>query len=115
MIEQAETWCSTREWPSRRYQTNLYERLLGDYALPKLLFQVVDARIELKPVARFVVGAIGMCELSVVPSYESVTMTRSMGGWKIRLETGKTFDTVKVLTWDEGGLAEAVDWLRLRG
>lgn len=115
VIEQAEAWCATREWPSRRYETNLEERLLGDYTLPKLLFQVVDARIELMPAARFVPGASGMMELRLVPSYDAVRIVRGLTGWWVRLEEGETADAVKTLTWNEHGFEEAVGWLRLQG
>jgi hypothetical protein len=115
IVAEAEAWCEKRQWPARRYVTGLRERLLGDYELPRLLFDANGIRIELKPIARFVVGAVGLCDLSVLPSYESLRVIRSMDGWKIRFEAGKTYDTVKVLAWDEAAFAEAVEWVRSRG
>jgi hypothetical protein len=62
----------------------LHEPLLGAYSAPRLLIHTLEGRLLLDPVTRFAAGAQGLVELSVMPSYDSVRITRANGAWDIQ-------------------------------
>jgi hypothetical protein len=115
VIQGASTWCKAIGWPDRLYEKELTEGFLGTYQVPQLLFQADGTLIELSPVARFVPGASGLIELRVVPSYDTLKMTRSVDGWRIHMNEGKDIDSVQVIPWNQPGFEKAVLWLRRQG
>ncbi len=115
IVQDASTWCKEHGWPDRLYEKELTENLLDTYDVPQLLFQAEGVRIELNPLARFVPGALGLIELRVVPSYDTVKMIRTRDGWQIHLNEGKDVDSVRVIPWDKPGFEKAVRWLRQHG
>jgi hypothetical protein len=115
VVQEGSTWCKELGWPDRFYEKELTESLLGTYRMPQLLFQAEGILIELNPVARFVPGALGLIELRVVPSYDTVKMTRSRDGWRIHLTEGMDVNSVRVIPWEKPGFEKAVLWLRKQG
>lgn len=115
LVAEVEGWANLREWPCRRYQKQITERLLETYEVPRLLFQANDIRVELSPLARFVPGALGLASLSIVPSYDSVRLTRTEAGWRLHVDRGKTASSARNLAWNESAFEEAVRWLRQHG
>lgn len=84
LAQEAETWSQRQDWGVKRDPKPLHEPLLGIYSAPRLLIHTVEGRLLLDPVTRFAAGAEGLVELSVMPSYDSVRLTRANGTWDIQ-------------------------------
>jgi len=83
LVGDAETWSSRQEWGTKRDPKQLQEPLLGSYTAPRLLIHTLDGRLLLDPITRFAVGVEGLVELCVIPSFDSVRITRGESGWDI--------------------------------
>jgi hypothetical protein len=83
LIRDAERWSSSRGWATKRDEKEVAEDFLGTYTLPRLLIVKDASRLVLDPAARFVPRAAGLVDLAVLPSYDSVNITRVDGGWYV--------------------------------
>jgi hypothetical protein len=81
LVRSAEEWSALQGWDNRREEKQISEDFLGTYQVPRLLILKGASRLVLEPVARFVPGGSGMADLAVLPSYDSVTLTRDQGQW----------------------------------
>ena len=101
-IAEVETWCKRQDWACRRDIKTIVESEVGAYVVPQLLVQDTFGRLLFDPYARFVVGAEGLIDLSVVPSYHYVLIVRYPEGWFLVEE-----DTEGPrVAWSEGVFAE---------
>jgi hypothetical protein len=83
-MTEAVAWCHHHEWLAKRKEKKLKDRFLGEYSVPQLQIFALDNRLLLDPVARYAPGASGLLDLAVLPSYESVIVTRAQGRWYIQ-------------------------------
>jgi hypothetical protein len=88
LIQDAEAWSKKQDWATRRDPKTLKEKGQGEYIVPRLLIHTIDGRLLLDPIARDVMGATGLVELCVMPSYDSIKIVRFEDGWKMLPEKG---------------------------
>ena len=115
LLSSAEEWSRTAGWATRRSKKQLSELILGEYELPNLLIQSGGARLLLDPIARFVVGAEGMADFYVMPSFGAVMIPFEDGQWHIHIDRGNIQSSVERRSWSESAFHEAVEWLRRHG
>ncbi len=96
LLSQVESWCEAQDWPHKRQDKILRERLLGPYEVEQLCFHTGRAGFMLDPVARFVPGGLGLVDLYVLPTLDSVIILRSEDGWVLQVDRP---GDVQVLPW----------------
>jgi hypothetical protein len=110
LVEQAESWCRARGWIAKKRTKQLHDKFLGDYEASQLHFHTLDHHFLLDPIARYVAGASGLLDLSVLPVCESFIVTRANGKWSIRPFQGEGHRR----KWSERAFVEAVETLSSR-
>ncbi len=108
LLSQVESWCEEQDWPHKRQDKVLRERLLGPYAVEQLCFHTGRAGFMLDPVARFVPGGLGLVDLYVLPTLDSVILLRADDGWVLQVERP---GNVQVLPWGKEQFRAAVSEL----
>ncbi len=108
LVGQVEAWCAEKGWSHLRQSKVVRERLLGLYEVEQLRFHTGQAGFMLDPVARFVPGGLGLVDLYVVPTLDSVIVLRTEEGWNLRVE--QSGDT-QVLPWTESQFLAALNEL----
>ncbi len=103
MVAEAETWCRHKQWLARKKGKKIRDRFLGEYEVPQLQIYA-EGHVLLDPVARYAPGASGLLDLAVLPSYESVMVTRTEGKWYIHPVQGQG----KRREWSERAFEDAV-------
>ena len=83
LVRDAEGWAQKQEWAVRRDVKTVREDRLGQYTVPRLLIHSTTGRLLLDPVVRYVPGAMGVVDLYVLPSYDSVMISRTDEGWHL--------------------------------
>ena len=81
LVREAESWSQKQNWAVRREPKTVVEDRLGTYTVPRLLIHSTTGRLLLDPVARYIPGGLGLVDLSVLPSYDSVMIPRTEDGW----------------------------------
>jgi hypothetical protein len=107
LIEQARHWAEARNWPTSLYAKKISEDFIGTYELNRLIFAAQGAQLLLNPVGRFVSGADGMVEMAVLPAYDSVTVVRQEGRWRIGPLPGQKSRR----DWSKAAFVEAAEML----
>lgn len=82
LISEAETWATEQHWSVHRGPKTITEGRLGTYEVPALLIWAPAGRFVIDPIARFVVGALGLIDLCVFPSYDYMMIIRTEAGWQ---------------------------------
>jgi hypothetical protein len=108
LLSQVESWCEGREWSHKRQSKAMRERLLGPYEVEQLRFHTGQAGFMLDPVARFVPGGLGLVDLYVLPTLDSVMIVRTEEGWTLHVEQA---GDVRVSPWGQEQFATAVGQL----
>jgi hypothetical protein len=111
VVRDAEAWSKNQGWATRLDPKTIREDRLGEYTVPRLLIHTLDGRLLLVPVARYVGGADGRIDLFLMPSYDSVPITRTAGGWSIH-PTGDADDS---RPWSEATFVETAQRLVAAG
>jgi hypothetical protein len=83
IVSEAEAWATEQHWFTHRGPKTISEEPLGSYEVPTLLIQAPAGRFVLDPITRDVVGALGVIDFCVFPSYGSVRIVRTDAGWQI--------------------------------
>jgi hypothetical protein len=83
LVGDAEVWSASRHWITKRDDKEIAEDFLGTYVAPRLLIAKNASRLVLEPVARFVPGATGLADFAVLPSYDSVLISRTNHQWHV--------------------------------
>lgn len=83
VISDAEAWATEQHWFVHRGPKTITERPVGSYEVPTLLIQAHAGRFALEPYGCDVIGALGVIDFSVYPSYDSVAIVRTNSGWHI--------------------------------
>jgi hypothetical protein len=96
LLSQVESWCDEKRWPHKRQPKEIRERLLGPYKVEQLQFHTGQAGFILDPVARFVPGGLGIVDLYILPTLDSVMIPRTEEGWVLHVEQA---GNVQVLPW----------------
>jgi hypothetical protein len=108
LIGDAEQWSLKQDWSIRRVMKTIQEDRLGSYEVPQLLIQSTAGRLLLDPVACYIAGATGLVDLFLMPSYDSVTITRyDDGGWHLHPDG----DADKSLPWSEENFIATAEML----
>jgi hypothetical protein len=85
LLAQAEEWAAEQvDWPTKRLTKTATEERLGSFEIDQLLIHAPQGRLLLDPVARFVMGAEGLVDFSVMPSLDYATIVRRKGKWELR-------------------------------
>ncbi len=105
LLSQVELWCEEQDWPHKRQDKMLRERLLRPYEVEQLRFHTGRAGFMLDPVARFVPGGLGLVDLYVLPSLDSVIILRTEDGWVLQVDRP---GDVQVLPWGKEQFGSAV-------
>jgi hypothetical protein len=105
LLLQVESWCEEQDWPHKRQPKLLRERLLGPYEVEQLLFHTGQAGFMLDPVARFVPGGLGLVDLYIRPTLDSVMIVRTEEGWMLHAEQA---GNAQVLPWGQEQFATAL-------
>lgn len=108
LLSQVESWCQQLEWAHKRQSKVIRERLLGPYEVEQLRFHTGQAGFMLDPVARFVPGGLGMVDLYILPTLDSVMIPRTEEGWVLHVEQA---GSVQVLPWGQAQFTTAVSEL----
>jgi hypothetical protein len=107
-----ESWAKELGWVTKRVQRRLSETLLGTYGTPQLLMHAAPNLYVLDPVARFVPGAAGAFDLSVQPSFYTISLYRDFGGvWYAHHDVGQGVNTGKRDVWSKDTLQKCVEEL----
>ncbi len=96
LLCQVESWCEKEAWSHKRQSKIVRERLLGPYEVQQLRFHTGHAGFMLDPVARFVPGGLGMVDLHILPTLDSVMILRTEEDWVLHVEQA---GDVQVLPW----------------
>lgn len=109
LVGNTECWATELGWVAKRVERRLSETLLGTYKAPQLLMHAAPNLYVLDPVARFVPGAAGAFDLSVQPSFYTISLYRDFGGvWYAHHEVGQGVDTGKRDVWSKDTLQKCV-------
>jgi hypothetical protein len=112
LVENTEVWAKELGWVTKRVQKRLSETLLGSYETPQVLMHAAPNLYVLDPVARFVPGAAGAFELSVQPSFDSVSLYRDFSGvWYAHHDVVQGTSTGKRDVWSKNTLGRCVEEL----
>jgi hypothetical protein len=98
LLSQVESWCEEQGWSHKRQSKVIRERLLGPYEVEQLRFHTGQAGFMLDPVARFVPGGLGMVDLYILPTLDSVMIPRTEEGWVLHVEQA---GNVQLLPWGQ--------------
>jgi hypothetical protein len=112
LVGGTESWAKELGWVTRRVQKRLSETLLGTYEIPHLLMHAAPNLYVLDPVARFVPGAAGAFDLSIQPSFYTISLYRDYGGvWHAHHDVGQGANAGKRDVWSKDTLRKCVDEL----
>jgi hypothetical protein len=112
LVENTESWAKDLGWVTKRVQNKLSETLLGSYEAPQLLMHAAPRLYVLEPVARFVPGAAGAFELSIQPSFYTISLYRDFDGvWHAHHDVGQGASTGKRDVWSKDTLMKCVEEL----
>jgi hypothetical protein len=109
----AEGWSKKRNWITKREMKEIEESLLKTYEVPQLLFYADGVTLLLDPIARFAMGAEGVAELAVVPSYDHLVLPRiADDGWRILSDESTRTKSDRLKPWNENSFVQAVSRLK---
>jgi hypothetical protein len=112
LVGNTESWAKEFGWATKRVPKRLSETLLGTYEIPQLLMHAAPNLYVLDPVARFVPGAAGAFDLSVQPSFYTISLYRDFDGiWHAHHAVGQGANTGKRDKWDKEPLRQCVEEL----
>ncbi len=109
LVGEAEAWSVARAWVTKRDDKEIAEDLLGTYTVPRLLIAKDASRLLLEPVARFVLGGTGLVDFAILPSYDSVLISRDGDRWFVQPTTGN-----KRRPWSEAAFDDLANRLSKR-
>lgn len=113
LIADAEGWSQKHGWITRRKTKEIDEALLETYEAPQLLLYADGTTLVLDPVARFAMGAEGVAELAVVPSYDHMVLPRiADDGWHILSDEPTRAKSDRMRPWNESSFVQAVSHLK---
>jgi hypothetical protein len=85
-MDEAEAWAKEKGWGVLREPKTIHDDdRLGSYTVSRLLIHDTFGRLLLDPIERFIVGAGGLIEFYVIPSYDWVSIVRTDRGWELHL------------------------------
>jgi hypothetical protein len=112
LIGTTESWAKEFGWVTKQVQRRLSETLLGTYETPQLLIHAAPNLYVLDPIARFVPGAAGACDLSVQPSFYTISLYRDYdGGWHAHHDVGQGANTGKRDLWSKDTFKKCLEEL----
>lgn len=82
-MDEAEAWSKEKGWGVLREPKTIDDDRLGSYTVSRLLIHDTFGRLLLDPIERFIVGAGGLIEFCVIPSYDWVRIVRTDHGWEL--------------------------------
>lgn len=82
LVTDVESWCKTRDWPTRRVAKRMEDSRIGEYQAPALVIQADLVKLMLEPIARFTPGGDGVVDLYRMPEYaDTASLFRRQGKW----------------------------------
>ncbi len=109
-LQEMEAWSGRRGWSVLREPKKLAEKFLGPYEVPQLLIHTTAGRVLATPVARYISSGSGLVDLCVLPSFDSVAVTRKNGHWYLHPSRTPDANT----PWNETTFADTVTELLKR-
>jgi hypothetical protein len=108
IIHEAEVWSQRRGWATLRDERNLTEDRIGPYRVPVLLIHTTKGRLLLTPEARYVVGANGLIDLNVYPSFDTlISLVKRDDGWRFQAHDSEEIGD----SWSEESFVKTVNQL----
>jgi hypothetical protein len=112
VLASTESWAQEFGWVTKRVQKRLSETLLGTYQSSQLLMHAAPYLYVLDPVARFVPAAAGAFDLSLQPSFNTISLYRDFDGvWYAHHSVGDDPGTGKRDQWSKDTLKTCVEEL----
>lgn len=65
-------WAEELDWSTRRIETKMDDREIGDYEAPALLIQKETVRAILHPIGRLAPGVEGVVDFYIMPAYDDI-------------------------------------------
>lgn len=85
LVAEVEAWAGRHGWGTLRDDKAIAEDRIGTYRVPVLLIHTPKGRLLLSPEARYVVGADGLIDLNVYPSFDVlVSIVKAADGWRFK-------------------------------
>jgi hypothetical protein len=84
-VSQVEAWAERQGWGTLRDEITITESRIGRYQVPALLIHTMKGRLLLSPQARYVIGAEGLMDLDVYPSFDRlISIVKTPKGWQFK-------------------------------
>lgn len=83
LLDQIESWLKAADptFPVKREKTILYEEF-GEYEVPRLKFFVRNHKVEIEPIGRCIIGALGRVDIKYAID-KDILLRTAKGVWKI--------------------------------
>jgi hypothetical protein len=72
LVETVRGWAEELDWSTRRIETKMDDREIGDYKAPALIIQKETVRAILHPIGRSAPGVEGVVDFYIMPAYDDI-------------------------------------------
>jgi hypothetical protein len=72
LVETVRGWAEEMDWSTRRIETKMDDREIGDYKAPALIIQKETVRAILQPIGRSAPGVDGVVDFYIMPAYDDI-------------------------------------------
>jgi hypothetical protein len=85
LVETVRGWAEELDWSTRRIETRMDDREIGDYKAPALIIQKETVRAILEPIGRSAPGVAGVVDFYIMPAYDDIArLTFYDDAWHVR-------------------------------
>jgi hypothetical protein len=85
LVETVRGWAEELDWSTRRIETKMDDREIGDYKAPALLIQKETVRAILQPIGRSAPDVAGVVDFYIMPAYDDIArLTFYDDSWHLR-------------------------------
>ena len=87
LVESVRGWAEELDWSTRRIETRMDDREIGDYKAPALIIQKETVRAILQPIGRSAPRVAGVVDFYIMPAYDDIArLTFYDDSWHLRHE-----------------------------
>jgi hypothetical protein len=72
LVESVRGWAEEMDWSTRRIETKMDDREIGDYKAPALIIQKETVRAILEPIGRSAPDVAGVVDFYIMPAYDDI-------------------------------------------
>lgn len=85
LVEAVRGWAEEMDWSTRRIETKMDDREIGDYRAPALIIQKETVRAILHPIGRSAPDVAGVVDFYIMPAYDDIArLTFYDESWHLR-------------------------------